>query len=234
MSCKLNASLALATLSLAALGLGAARPAQAQTAFTIDPAKGDFDAGHSNNSSGYTFTTAVGSPVTVISLGYFDNGGSLNASHNVGIFSEPGAQGSGVLLTSAVVPMTGGTQDGLFSYATLTTPLVLAGGSTFTIAGVESANDPLFEFTTATGIQGLTYGNAAYYYVNNSGANGALLDPNNLNGGSNAAYFGPNFQIASPSAAPEPSQFGMLALMGLGLGGLVLRARRAKSASAAA
>jgi hypothetical protein len=36
-------------------------------------------------------------------------------------------------------------------------------------------------------------------------------------------------EVPNASPAPEPSQIGMLALMGLGLGGLMLRARKAKA-----
>ena len=42
------------------------------------------------------------------------------------------------------------------------------------------------------------------------------------------SYTGLNPSVQNPSAAPEPSQWGMLALVGLGLGGLLVHARKRK------
>ena len=60
-------------------------------------------------------------------------------------------------------------------------------------------------------------------YLGGGTASGQAAPPGGFPGG----FFGPNFEYTS--AAPEPSQFGMLALMGLGLGGLVLAARRRRA-----
>jgi hypothetical protein len=65
-------------------------------------------------------------------------------------------------------------------------------------------------FTAAAGDYTLTFANTTPFYT---GDHTAFIDNVNI------------------SPAPEPSQFGMLALVGVGLGGLMLRARKAKAAA---
>ncbi len=59
-----------------------------------------------------------------------------------------------------------------------------------------------------------------------------LINPAPGAGTSSPGQVQSDFSNLNLSAAPEPSEIGMLALMGLGLGGLMLRARKAKTLAA--
>lgn len=81
------------------------------------------------HSLGYQFVTTT--PLQVNSLGYYDSGlDGLVANHSVGIYSA-----GGTLLGSAVVGPSATTLLGDFRYVNLASPINLATGTTYYIAG---------------------------------------------------------------------------------------------------
>ena len=240
-----RAALGLAALSFLAL---AARPAAANTAIgftanasgtpdSVSDDNGAFGASNSSYVAGWSFTVG-NAPITVTSLGWDYYSGFVNqdgtaapdGTHEVGLFDNTG----GTELTSATVSYDG--TDG-FSYAAAK-PALLAANATYTIAGVTGLHDPFFlsiEDTMQPGNVGLVVDQALTYNQDQvvvadslSGVGPSLVQPTSTDAGFDydPAFFGPNFQFTQGSPAPEPSQIGMLALLGLSLGGLLWKAHR--------
>jgi hypothetical protein len=161
-----------------------------------------------DNSDSYSMGLqfSVSSPISVISLGFFDYSG-LTQTHDVGIYSS-----SGSLLTSATVDSSDGL-IGHFRYKSLTTPYALSAGN-YVIAAVTGADyftwQPVGYYTNSP----VTFGTNRYL------ASSTLAYPGDGDGdppdGTNPSYFGPNFQ-----ATPVPPTLvllgsGLLGLLGLG------------------
>ncbi|MGE5647903.1 MAG: DUF4082 domain-containing protein [Acidobacteriota bacterium] len=171
---------------------------------------------------GFQFTPNA--PLTVTSLGYYDEGGDgLLASHEIGIFDA-----GGNLLASATVGFgTAAPLIGNFRYVPIA-PLTLSGSLTYTIAATTGgfAGDP-WAFGTAGSITGLTVNpligiapDAGRYIY--PGAN-ALVYPTNTF--TYTLYAGPNFGFES-TAVPEPGTFVLLGLTLLPAIALARRFRR--------
>jgi hypothetical protein len=170
--------------------------------------------------AGYEFTVGSNN-ITVDQLGYYDQDkDGLVSSHDVGIF-DVNTQN---LLASTSVNTTH-TLDGFFRYSALSTPLTLQAGQTYRIAGTNGSDLITLNtigFTVNPAIQyngGLPTGGSPF---------GPLSYPNQSVSSVNNGFFGPNFSIASTSAAvPFEFQPSMgLLLIGLGWGANKLNKNR--------
>ena len=213
------------------------------------------DAGVASYSLGFAFT-ANSSNYSVTSLGYFNDpsfdpnhpfgtvslspeptGGSYsyNSTHQVGLYQVvPGIGGAaetGTLLTSVIITQSSAL-DGDFRYAAIT-PYQLIAGDQYVLAGVSGAKDPylynIADDSKTPGGVGMTVDPAITYNEDRYTVSKTLAFADSTDPGSEPGFFGPNFKITKDlpaSAAPEPSEWSLLGLAALGLGGLVLRARR--------
>ena len=222
-------TLGSALLSLAALGLASAPPAAAQDPVLTPSGTYDYFSYKADGfgSTGYVFTT--GSNATgylVSSLGYFNNGGTLTASHDVGVFTYNGDYNStpGTLLVSGTVQTTD-SGSGVFTYTSvLSNALILAANTQYVVGGYVNNSDPFVivapnNYATSNGF---TLNAAAY-----SDANGlSYAYPHNGGDTYYRAYLGGTLAVTPVAPAPEPSQAMALTFGVLGLAGLSLRARR--------
>ena len=229
--------LLISSLGLTALAL--AYPAAAQTTVIgLAPTGGTAEsnaatAGVSSYSLGFAFTTAS-SAVTVTSLGYFYDPNfdpstpTFASPHEVGLYTA-----GGTLLTSASVT-SAGTQAGNFLFTSIT-PFVLTPSTQYVIAGVTGATDPyLYTYNDGSGASGITINPAITFNENRYTVSDTLAYASSTDAGLASGFLGPNFQISpAASAAPEPSQWGMLGLTVLGLSAGLYHARRRRSGVAA-
>jgi len=192
---------------------------------------------------GFSFT--VGSQnIEVSALGYYDGpnsdaanvagytpDGLLNA-HQVGIFDSAGNIVSGLDVT--VPSGTSGTVVGEYRYVTLTTPVILEAGESYTIGGQVTTTDlttsgDVFRdnsggsFTVSSLDVAVAANNLAYSGPpeNPNFADGVFQAPNAISDGYGAGNF-----LYSVVAVPEPSTY---ALMGIGLGLLFVMQRHHRS-----
>lgn len=226
---------AFAVAALALTGLAAARPAAAQTSITaITYASSTLHTQSTQFSLGFSFTTTNALDVTA--LGYLNDGQTgANAVHGVEIYQITSGNASNPLAGTALFGMPISVTTGLasptfntFSYTTLTAPVLLNANTAYEIVANNNGTD---YGVNAQGVffnGGIAYGVSTYKI----GATTASFDPATYSM-NNIGNFGPNFQATDVPAAPEPSQVAGLGFAVLGLGGLLLKARR-KTALAAA
>ena len=229
---------------LAALGLAVAHPAAAQTTVfdvghnpTLTAGKGGFDLYLGNQ-----FTDSATEAVTY--LGFFDNGSLQGIDANTGVsntyyYSHYDQLRIDDITNPAIVAIANvsaitaygmdynniGFQSGQYYYVPATG--TIAGGTdTYVIATHQTTGytgnfdpnaaptiyDPNVAFKSHAGVLGYYYQGAPQ--TNNSG---------------DAYYDGASFAVA----APEPAQTAALGLFGLGLGALVLKARKRKASGTA-
>lgn len=218
MSLKLSASLTLAALT--ALGLAAARPAQAQTAITFTGLSGPTSYG--DTYEGLIFTPT--SDLLVTSLGFAN---TAVAPETVQLYSYTT---SPTTTSTQIIGPTTVTTDASFSGFTFTpvTPTLLTKGTSYVLfdnyGSTFASGTSGFTADPAIGFQSFTYANT----YSGQGPNGVPIYQGT------GALGHVNFQYETIAASPEPSQFGVLALVGLGLGGLMLKARKRQSAASAA
>ena len=230
-----------ALFTLVALGLAAfaAHPASAQTTITAVTYASSTLVQESPNtqfSLGYTFTTTNALDVTA--LGYLNDGQTgANAVHDVEIYQITNGgvlnPSAGTALFSTPIAVTTGISVptfNTFSYTSLAAPVLLSANTEYEIVANNNGTDFGINAQGAIYGGGIAYGASTY----SAGQTTPVFDTNTypMN---NIGNFGPNFQatIASPaaSAAPEPSQIGMLALVALGLGALAVKARKRSTAA---
>lgn len=216
--------LSLALVAAACLAAPHFAAAQTPAVTGLNGASYDTTGQNGNFSIGYNFT--VGSQdVTVTSFGYLDDG--FGSAHRIGIFDasnnlvggESGVATAGADGNTARADAANPT----FSYTTLTTPLTLSAGQSYTIVGGNYTGGVFLTGGTPITDSRLTYNGSRYSAVNNNDA----FQPPAFTGGF-GGDFGPNFLLA-PAPAPEPSAFAALGLGALGLGGLVLTARKRRA-----
>jgi hypothetical protein len=216
----------LRILGLAAVALSAAHPAVAQSAAVTGLDNASYADQTGNYSIGFSFT--VGSqPVIVTALGYLDDG--FGSTHDIGIYDSSGGL---VAFADATAGADGNTARSsasapTFTYTDLTAPVSLVSGDIYSIvAGNYTGGVYLANGTPVTDSR-ITYDGSLQSAVNNSDA----FQPPPYTTSTIGGDFGPNFLIApaAVSAAPEPSQIGMIALISIGVGGLLLRARRQRA-----
>ena len=162
------------------------------------------------HSLGYQFVTTA--PLLVDSLGYYDSGhDGLVADHSVGIFMA-----DGTLLGSAVVGPSATTLIGDFRYVNLASPINLASGTTYYIAGtVGGASDGWVYQASNIVTSGINYTGSYFTY-------GATLLAFPVSPAATREYVTVNFN-AIPVAEP---QVYALMLAGLGMVALVGQRRR--------
>ncbi|MBY0373393.1 MAG: DUF4082 domain-containing protein [Bryobacteraceae bacterium] len=177
------------------------------------------------------FLFSVNTAVNLTDLGYWDEGGDgLIDPHQVGIWDAV----SNTLVASVTVPTgTGGTLLGGFRFVSVGAPIALAAGNYvlggFTLAASENvARDRFLIEPTLTPASQLSF------LENRSVTGASLALPTTTSPFLNAAFFGPNLQIAAidpPNGqVPEPST---MASMALGVVLVAIGAYRRRTNSAA-
>ena len=185
--------------------------------------------GVSSYSLGFVFT--ANSAVSVTSLGYFyDPSFSKTAPfakpHDVGLYTQDGT----LLIHTSVTA--NGAQDGGFLYTDIT-PFALTPGTQYVVAGVTGADDPyLYAYNDSSGNSAITIDPAITYIQNRYAVSDTLAYPGSTEAGSDPGFFGPNFKTSPTGAStvPEPGQWAVFAFGALGLGTLIVRARRRQAA----
>jgi hypothetical protein len=176
-------------------------------------------------SSLYNFAETFTAPVGASDLQNYtvyaeDTGKNDTFKTEIVAWGSKGEPVGPLLFTSPVETITSSFKDLPFT-TDITGGLALTGGDTYAIlTNTDGLNEPDLE------LLGANKNNAS------DTTNGFTYNGSFTRTPRNQQYFditGVGYQQAVSldfSAAPEPSQIGMLALMGLGLGGLMLRARR--------
>src|SRR4051812_40535085 len=102
--------------------------------------------GQETGTAGYGFTVGS-SPLQVITLGVWDLGADgLTNTHQVGLWTN-----SGTLLAMVEVPSgTGGTLQGEFRYANLSSPVTLTAHETYVLGASYSSRDDPFRLENNT------------------------------------------------------------------------------------
>lgn len=181
-------------------------------------------------------------PFTAVTLSPAPTGTRAFAgSHDVGLYQVTagvgGAPETSSLVAHATVTSTG-TPTGAFLYTDLTGPVSLIKGDTYVLAGVTGSSDPYVYGVQDSSGNAAMMTDSAISYVRDRYAVGSGLStttaPGSTDAGSEPGFFGPNMKLSpNASAAPEPSEWAVMSLIALGLGGLLLRARRQQSKAVA-
>ncbi len=165
---------------------------------------------------GWVFT--VNAPITVTSLGVFDNGGDgLAISHDVGIFNET----TEALVGSTTVPAgTGGTLIDGFRYESVSPFSLIQGDSYVIVMTMPQGNTDYqtIEATSETTASQITYVTSAF-----DSSSTLVFPPTSGNGSYAPGLFGPNFTFASTAVTPEPTS---IVLLGTGVLSMAGFARR--------
>ena len=161
-----------------------------------------------SNSLGWFFTPKTN--ITVTKLGFVNgvvNGGNAGTQHTVGIYNTS----SQSLLTSTVVSNGSAGDTSLFKYTKLATPLVLLGGTKYTIAGATNGDKWIFNPANLTNSSELTcdFLTGPYHNQSDNTLNYPEVPfpyPSMLSTG---GFFGPNMQYSTPTTS-----FGKIMAMG--------------------
>lgn len=192
------------------VAIGAA-PAAADTAITGFSGGSSFSGFSGDETVGFQFSTAA--PIWVSSLGWYATTGTLNASHDVGIWTLAGDLLGSVTVTAGAADTSG------FRFAAIS-PLVLGAGS-YLIGGRDLTTDGDSYVTSASGLTtgtGISFLGAAV-----SGIGAGFSAPTTVTANS-GGRFGANFTFGA-GGVPEPSTWAMM-LIGFGAFGSVSRFRR--------
>ncbi len=203
--------------SIMLLVLAVGRPSIAASIAVLPDIGGFQNSNYGGNITlGWGFTLA--NTVTVTDLGYFDGNGGLTDPHPVGIWNSIGS-----LLAEAIVPSgaTAALVSG-FRFVSIV-PVVLDPGA-YSIGAYANDTSPdefRFEVPSLITIAGLSFGPANLY----SKADSLTRPTTKADAFSQDGYFGPNFEVGSPTSVPEPAGVGA-SLIGLMAIVLVFRFRR--------
>ena len=211
----------LGLATLAALGL-AAKPAAAQTTISFDnypvPTDSYTILGSSYNQDGFTFTSTDSNLVVASgSSGYGDGETSLFDDQTNGTVTLTQSNGLPFSLNSLDIgSQANNALPGYLAANTLLTGTLLTGG-TVTDTVTYSGAAKTFKFFNLVGLTSLTLTGQS---TSSSGYGSSVPAFDNLV---------LNAPAAVPAAAPEPSAVAGLGVTALGLGGLLLRARRRRA-----
>lgn len=177
-----------------------------------------------NYTLGWAFSTT--SQISLTALGYFDRGeNGLVVSHDVGVWNSAGA----LVASATVAAGTSNALDGHFRYASIA-PVTLAAGH-YRIGGVNigdsSGNGDWYGYDPTNVAYGPEITFQGYRYTPTYSST-TLTDPTSEEGGPGGliAFFGGNFKYTT-SEVPAPSS--VVALIGMGLMGLVAARKRRDS-----
>ena len=205
--------------SIILLALTAVPPSIAAT-LAVQPGSGGFQNSNygSNITLGWGFSLV--NAVTVTGLGYFDGNGGLTDAHPVGIWNS-----IGILLAEATVP-SGATADLLSGFRFVSIAPVILGAGAYSIGGYANATSPdefRFEVQSVTTVAGLSFGLAtANLYTK---ADSLTRPTTKADAFSQYGYFGPNFEVSSPTTVPEPSGMSLMGLLVMMIM-IIVRSRR--------
>ena len=179
-------------------------------ALSFAPGGPNFNTGVGTDTLGWAF--ALSAPTTITQLGVWDNGADgLIQQHKVTIWDSTGTiiEAQATVPSGTAAPLTNG-----FRYVTLGSSVLLAPGS-YTIGAFFDA----FGDEAASQASAITT-NSPVGYLGSRAIAGDAFPPTDAFGLPNS-YFGPNFQFASPVAAPDSgSTISLLGFAFLGLVGL--------------
>jgi hypothetical protein len=203
--------------SIMLLALAVGRPSIAASVAVLPDIGGFQNSNYGGNITlgwGFTLVNAV----TVTDLGYFDGNEGLTDAHPVGIWNSIGS-----LLAEAMVP-SGATAALVSGFRFVPILPVVLGPGAYSIGGYANDTSPdefRFEVSSLTTIAGLSFGPANLY----TKADSLTRPTTKADAFSQDGYFGPNFEVSSPTSVPEPTGFGA-SLIGLLAIVLVFRFRR--------
>ncbi len=224
--------ISLTLVLLPALGLTAhaAAPPSTPGVTGLTGAAYDTTAQFDNFSIGYNFTVGT-QDVLVTALGYLDDG--FGSVHRIGFFDSANAPvGDSAVATAGADGNTARADaaNPTFSYTTLTTPIKLSAGQSYTIVGGNYMGGVFLTNGTPTTDSRITYNGSRYSDPSSTDA----FQPPAHTGGF-GGDFGPNFLLAPAPAVPEASPALSLGLLlVLGGSGLMFRARRRSAAGLSA
>ena len=242
----LSPKLSLTLAALAALGLVAVHPAAAQTIISSFQADGsgqgtDYTgAGAANNANfirtPYTFTDSN----SFYHYSATNSGVTLTYDGNFGYDAVP-ANPADIVLFRHYDGVNGTTTPGVFALSGLaansTYQLYLYGvnGKFHSNSTTFSATDGLGITTSASTVnkQDISFALGDNYVIltGNAGSSGKITGTYHVAGGGSGEsdFNGLQIAVTAPSPAPEPSQVGLLLVAGLGLSGLLLKARKSRA-----
>ena len=237
----------LGMAALAALGLAAARPAQAQTTLSTLAQSSAGDAvypwGVTDTSTfGQTFTAPTSNVLNDFTFYLGDDPGDT-IKYKSYVYAWDGSKASGpALFTSAAQTYTGAAAGVFKPVFTNAGGTVLTAGQKYvaflTTAGLQAGRPLSGAGWAITDDFQSAYSGGDLVYSNTGNNFGALTthtwdDKGSAVGTSYDAKFKMDFSPSNvPSTAPEPSPLAALAFTTLGLAGLTLKARRRKSLTA--
>ena len=172
------------------------------------------DGGYANGFTGtlgWEFT--ANSTVSLTDFGFYNNGGTIDISHWVGLWNV-----SGDLLASGTVgPSASDIAIGYFDYSP-TTPYTLQAGDTYVIGTLLASGDSFYyDSSTVTTAASVSYVQTQFDITDTP----SLTFPQTTDFPSNGfGYFGPNFEV---TLTPEPA---LTLPLGLAMLGVLHRRRR--------
>jgi PEP-CTERM motif-containing protein len=202
---------------MSAVFLSLSSLAKADTVALTSVTGGDLATSGDDQLYGWIFT--ANAPLSVTSLGVFDNGSDgLSISHGVGIFNET----TQTLLGSTTVPAgTGGTLIDGYRYESVS-PFLLTQGDSYAIVMTMPEQNSDFQIILAT--SETTAGQITYVTSAFADSSTLVFPPTDGNGDFAQGLFGPNFTFVSATATtPEPSSIMLLGTGVLSIAGFARR-----------